>query len=139
MWYNLIMKTVFTNGCFDILHRGHIDYLERSRNLGDRLIVGINSDASVRRLKGNSRPIHNEEDRRYMLQSIRWVDHVYIFDEDTPYKLIERIQPDILTKGGDYSLAHIVGRDVAKVTIALNSVKGYSTTDIIKRICDGTT
>ena len=132
------MKTVFTNGCFDILHRGHLDYLERSRNLGDRLIVGINSDESIRRLKGNSRPINNEEDRRYMLQSLRFVDHVYIFYEDTPYELIKQLKPDVLTKGGDYRVDQIVGRDIAKLTVSLKLRDGYSTTNIIKRICDGT-
>jgi rfaE bifunctional protein nucleotidyltransferase chain/domain len=133
------MKTVFTNGCFDILHRGHVDYLQRSRDLGDRLIVGINSDASVRRLKGDLRPINNEEDRRYMLQSLKCVDHVYIFYEDTPYELIKQLQPDVLTKGGDYQIDQIVGRDIAKLTVSLKLCDGYSTTNIIKRICDDKT
>lgn len=129
------MKTVFTNGCFDILHRGHIEYLEESKSFGDYLIIGLNSDESVKRLKGESRPINNEDDRKFMLESLMCVDEVVIFNEDTPYKLIKKIKPDVLTKGGDYSDPRkIVGFDIAKTTYILPYKNGYSTTKIIERI-----
>ena len=95
------MKTVFTNGCFDILHRGHLEYLKESAFWGDRLIVGINSDESVSKLKGPTRPINNEQDRKFALECLDFVDKVYIFYESTPYELIKYIKPDIITKGGD--------------------------------------
>lgn len=119
---------VFTNGCFDVLHRGHIEYLEKSRALGDKLIVGLNSDASVRELKP-SRPINNQDDRRAVLLALRCVDEVIIFDEPTPLELIQRISPDIITKGGDYSLDQVVG--VAKQTVIIPFLDGYSSTRII--------
>jgi D-beta-D-heptose 7-phosphate kinase/D-beta-D-heptose 1-phosphate adenosyltransferase len=128
-------KVIFTNGCFDILHRGHIDYLERSKKLGDKLIVGLNSDASIKRLKGESRPINNEEDRKTLLGSLKYVDEVIIFDEDTPYELIKKIKPDIITKGGDYTPETIVGNDLAEV-IVLPYVKDYSTTNIVSKLND---
>ena len=127
------MKVVFTNGCFDILHRGHVEYLKDSRKLGDKLVVGINSDLSVKRLKGSNRPINNQEDRAYLINALECVDEVYIFDEDTPYELIKRIQPDIITKGGDYTLETVVGNDLANVVI-MNIKEGYSTTNIIEGI-----
>lgn len=102
-------KVVFTNGCFDILHAGHVKLLETSRKFGDFLVVGINSDASVRRLKGPRRPRTPEGDRAAILASIRWVDEVVVFDEDTPYNLIMRIRPDVLVKGADYGEGQIVG------------------------------
>ena len=111
------MTTVFTNGCFDILHRGHVEYLRQSKGLGDRLIVGLNSDSSVRRLKGDSRPINNQEDRAALLKALRFVDEVVIFDEDTPLELIKRLRPDIITKGGDYKTEDVVGNDLAEVMI----------------------
>lgn len=123
-------KLIFTNGCFDILHKGHIDYLKKSKALGSKLIVGLNSDASVKRLKGASRPINNQEDRKYLLESLQFVDEVIIFDEDTPYNLIKRIQPDIITKGGDYNKDNVVGKDIAEVVI-IPHVHGYSTTNLI--------
>lgn len=123
-------KLVFTNGCFDILHKGHIDYLKKSKALGSKLVVGLNSDASVRRLKGDKRPINNQEDRKYLLEALQFVDEVIIFDEDTPYNLIKRIQPDIITKGGDYNKEDVVGKDVAEVII-IPHVAGYSTTNLI--------
>ena len=104
------MKTVFTNGCFDILHRGHLEYLKESAFWGERLIVGINSDSSVRKLKGSDRPINKEEDRKFALECLSFVDRVYIFDEPTPYELIKYIRPDIITKGGDYVPDNVVGR-----------------------------
>ncbi len=124
------MITVFTNGCFDILHRGHIEYLRQSKGLGDYLVVGLNSDASVRRLKGSSRPVNRQEDRRALLKALRCVDEVVVFDEDTPYELIKRLHPDIITKGGDYSPKDVVGNDLAKVVI-LPYLSSYSTTRIL--------
>lgn len=124
------MTTVFTNGCFDILHRGYVEYLELSRTLGHKLIVGLNSDESVRRLKGITRPFNNQEDRKAVLLALRSVDAVYIFDEDTPYELIKQLKPDLITKGGDYLAADVVGADLAEVAI-LPYLQGYSTTRIL--------
>lgn len=124
------MTVVFTNGCFDVLHRGHLEYLNQSKGLGDMLVVGLNSDASVRRLKGSSRPVNSQEDRRALLKALRCVDEVVVFDEDTPYELIKRLRPDIITKGGDYSPKDVVGNDLAKVVI-LPYLSGYSTTRIL--------
>ena len=121
---------VFTNGCFDILHVGHIQYLEQSRALGDKLIVGLNSDDSVRRLKGPSRPVNNQEDRKRMLEALRCVDEVIIFDEDTPYELIRSLNPDIITKGGDYRVEDVVGQDLSQVVV-LPYVNGKSTTRVL--------
>lgn len=103
------MKTVFTNGCFDILHAGHIKLLREARGFGDRLIVGLNSDDSVRRLKGPTRPINCADDRKTVLEAIRYVDQVVIFEEDTPLELIRKLQPDVLVKGSDYGEGKIVG------------------------------
>lgn len=124
---------VFTNGCFDILHRGHIEYLEQSRKLGTKLIVGLNSDSSVKRLKGSNRPIHHELDRKLALEALRCVDDVVIFDEDTPSNLIDQVKPDIITKGGDYGPSNVVGNDRAKVII-LPFVEGFSTTKIVSKL-----
>jgi len=129
------MKTVFTNGCFDILHRGHLEYLQESAFWGDRLIVGINSDASVRELKGSSRPVNNQDDRKYALECLEFVNRVYIFDEPTPWNLIKYIRPGLITKGGDYKPSDVVGSDLAPVKI-IPIVKGYSTTKFIERITD---
>lgn len=129
--------TVFTNGCFDILHRGHIEYLQQSKKLGNKLIVGINSDESVRKLKGPSRPINNQEDRATALSALSCVDAVFVFDEDTPYDLIRTIKPDIITKGGDYKPEEVVGNDLADVVI-LPYVKDYSTTNIVSKLNDET-
>ena len=127
-------KVVFTNGCFDILHRGHIEYLKKSKELGDKLIVGINSDTSVRMLKGSKRPINNQYDRKYMLESLEFVDEVHIFDEQTPYELIKRIDPDIITKGGDYlTVEDVVGHDLAEVQL-IPFIENYSTTKILEKI-----
>lgn len=125
-----MVTTVFTNGCFDILHRGHVDYLKRSAELGNRLIVGLNSDASIRRLKGSQRPINGQEDRKAILESLRWVDEVIIFEEDTPYELIKMIRPDIITKGGDYRPQDVVGYDLAQVMV-MPYLEEKSTTRII--------
>ena len=127
-------KIVFTNGCFDILHRGHIEYLKKSKVLGDRLVVGLNSDKSIKRLKGPSRPINNQEDRKAILESLECVDEVIIFDEDTPYELIKRVKPDVITKGGDYtSIEQVVGHDLTHVEL-IPFYAGYSTTNILERV-----
>ena len=124
------MTVVFTNGCFDILHRGHVEYLKESKKLGNYLIVAINSDSSVKRLKGKARPLNTQEDRAFVLKAIKYVDEVIVFDEDTPYKLIKEIKPDIITKGGDYTQDTVVGNDIAKVVI-LPFIQGYSTTGLV--------
>jgi D-glycero-beta-D-manno-heptose 1-phosphate adenylyltransferase len=137
-WQGEGKKIVFTNGCFDIVHLGHIDYLEKARNLGDKLILGLNTDASVRRLKGETRPVVNEYARSRMMSAFEFIDAVVLFDEPTPLELIQKISPDILVKGDDYTPETIVGADfVIKKggevkTIAL--VKGYSTTTLIEKI-----
>jgi D-beta-D-heptose 7-phosphate kinase/D-beta-D-heptose 1-phosphate adenosyltransferase len=124
------VTVVFTNGCFDILHRGHVEYLKESKKLGNYLIVAINSDSSVKRLKGKARPLNTQEDRAFVLKAIKYVDEVIVFDEDTPYKLIKEIKPDIITKGGDYTQDTVVGNDIAKVVI-LPFIQGYSTTGLV--------
>ena len=124
------MKTIFTNGCFDILHRGHIELLRYCNSLGS-VIVGINSDESVRRIKGENRPVNNQEDRRLLLESMRFVNQVIIFDEDTPYNLIKSISPDIIVKGDDYKREDVVGADVCEVRI-FKRIEGYSTTRSIQ-------
>lgn len=124
---------VFTNGCFDLLHRGHVEMLRASKALGEHLVVGLNTDASVKRLKGDTRPINNETDRKVVLESLDFVDEVILFDEDTPQQLIERIRPDIITKGGDYTIDTVVGNELAKVVI-IPTVENQSTTNTIKRI-----
>jgi D-sedoheptulose 7-phosphate isomerase len=130
-------KTVFTNGCFDILHPGHIDLLERARNLGSRLIVGINSDESVRRIKGPDRPVMNQDGRRAMLLALAAVDEVVIFDELTPESLIHSIKPDVLVKGGDWAENEIIGADFVLANggevHSLPLVDGYSSSEIIGR------
>ena len=130
-------KIVFTNGCFDILHRGHVAYLNQAKHLGDLLIVGLNSDKSVKRLKGNSRPINNELDRKYVLENLKSVDLVVIFEEDTPLELISNILPEVLVKGGDWEINQIVGSDIViknggKV-LSLDFIEGHSTTNIIEK------
>lgn len=127
-------KVVFTNGCFDILHRGHVEYLQKAKELGDLLVLGLNSDSSVKRLKGESRPINNEKDRAIILSALECVDYIIIFDEDTPLELIKNLKPDILVKGGDYKIENVVGREYAKETVLIDFVDGYSTTKIIKNI-----
>ncbi|MDR2907691.1 MAG: D-glycero-beta-D-manno-heptose 1-phosphate adenylyltransferase [Bacteroidales bacterium] len=132
------MKMVFTNGCFDILHRGHVEYLQKARTFGDKLIVGLNSDASVRRLKGTSRPIQDQESRKIILEALRCVDEVIIFDEDTPYELIQKIQPDVLVKGADYKPEDIVGYDIVKAkggeVRIVKFVEGHSTSRIVNSL-----
>lgn len=131
------VTVVFTNGVFDILHAGHTTYLDAARALGDVLIVGLNSDASVRRLKGPERPINTQADRATVLAALRCVDHVVVFDNDTPIDLISRIIPDVLVKGGDYTRETIVGADVVEVNggrvVTIPLVEGRSTTNVINR------
>ena len=126
-------KIVFTNGCFDILHSGHVKYLKEAKSFGDILIVGLNSDESVKRLKGESRPINTFEDRATVLGALESVDFVVGFSDDTPYELIKAIKPDILVKGGDYEGKEVVGSDIAKETKLVQFVDGKSTTSIIQR------
>ncbi len=128
-----MIKTVFTNGCFDVLHRGHIELLRHCKSLG-YVVVGLNSDSSVRRLKGENRPFNNERDRKYLLESCIYVDEVIFFEEDTPLELIKQIKPDILVKGGDYKKESVVGHDIVPETIIFNYVKGYSSTASIKHL-----
>ncbi len=131
-------KIVFTNGCFDLLHPGHASYLATARELGDLLVVGVNSDASVRRLKGKERPIMPEEARAQLLAALSSVDYVTVFDEDDPYQLISLLRPDILVKGGDWDTSLIVGRDLVEArggkVYSLSFVDEYSTTSIVEEI-----
>lgn len=126
---------VFTNGCFDVLHRGHVTYLAAARDLGDCLVVGLNSDTSVKRLKGESRPINNENDRAFVLAALSFIDYIILFEEDTPQRLIEQVKPDILVKGGDYKIENIVGADFVQKNggkvLTIPFVDGYSSTKII--------
>ncbi|MDR0437764.1 MAG: D-glycero-beta-D-manno-heptose 1-phosphate adenylyltransferase [Bacteroidales bacterium] len=132
------MKIVFTNGCFDILHRGHVEYLQKAKAFGDKLIVGLNSDASVRHLKGKTRPIQDQESRKIILEALRCVDEVIIFDEDTPYELIKKVQPDVLVKGADYKPEDIVGYDIVKAkggeVRTVEFVEGHSTSGILLKV-----
>ena len=127
-------KIVFTNGCFDLLHSGHVRYLEEAKNFGDTLIVGLNSDSSLRTLKGKGRPINDEMDRAYILAALEVVDYVVIFNEDTPYKLIKAIKPNTLVKGGDYKGKEIVGQDIADELKLVEFVDGKSSTQTIEKI-----
>ncbi len=131
-------KVVFTNGCFDILHKGHIAYLQKAKKLGDLLVVGMNSDASVKRLKGKGRPVNSQKDRALVLSALRCVDRVVLFSEDTPEKLIRKIRPDVLVKGGDWKKKDVVGAPFVesyggKVWL-LPYIKGFSTTEILAKI-----
>lgn len=127
-------KIVFTNGCFDIIHAGHIKLFEEAKQLGDILIVAINSDSSIRRIKGELRPLIAEKDRAKILSAIRYIDYVTIFNEDTPYKIIKALNPDVLVKGNDYKLNEVVGRNLVKRVVLVPILKGRSTTKIIKKI-----
>lgn len=131
-------RIVFTNGCFDLVHRGHVDYLSRARDLGDLLVLGLNSDASVSRLKGPERPIVDEQSRALLLAAFSFVDYVVLFDEDTPLNLIQQVQPDVLVKGGDYKIENIVGYDVVKAkggdVVTIDFVEGFSTTGIVEKL-----
>ena len=135
MWKFQSRKIVFTNGCFDILHRGHIEYLSKARDLGDVLIIGLNTDASVKRIKGGNRPVQDETSRAMILASLRFVEAIVLFDEDTPYNLISLVKPDVLVKGGDYTEETIVGADIVKASggevVTVPLTEGYSTTQIL--------
>lgn len=139
-WHKEGKKIVFSNGCFDILHRGHVEYLSKAADLGDILVIGLNTDASVKRLKGPSRPVNDEKARAVVLAALEFVDAIVFFEEDTPYNLIKFVMPDILVKGKDYKAEDIVGYDIVtgnggKVeTIEL--VDGFSTTNILKTMND---
>ena len=128
---DLQKRVIFTNGCFDVLHKGHLTLLKQARELGDKLVVGLNSDASVKRLKGHDRPFNNVDTRREQLELIPYVDEVIVFEEDTPYELIKSLRPDLIVKGGDYTVEEIVGHDLAPVHI-VPTVEGYSTTKILE-------
>ncbi len=130
-------RIVFTNGCFDILHAGHVDYLSKARRLGDILVIGLNTDSSVKKIKGRDRPINKESDRAKVLSSLYFVDYITSFNETTPENLIKKIKPDVLVKGGDWNIEEIVGssfvRSYGGKIKRIPFVKGYSTTSIIKR------
>lgn len=131
-------KVVFTNGCFDILHRGHVELLEKAKRFGDFLIVALNSDSSMKKIKGDKRPILDENDRAYILASLKCVDAVCLFDEETPAEIIDKLKPDILVKGGDYKINEIVGREsvynIGGEVVIIPLVEGKSTKEIIEKI-----
>ena len=137
-WKELDEKIVFTNGCFDILHAGHIHLLREAKNLGDRLLIGLNSDQSVQNLKGPDRPFNTEDARASVLESLSMVDEVTIFQEDTPHELVKEIIPHVLVKGGDYSIENIVGADTVRASGGevdlIPILKGHSTSNLITRI-----
>lgn len=137
-WNLKSQKIVFTNGCFDILHRGHVEYLAQAASQGDVLVIGLNTDSSVRRIKGPTRPVQDEYARAILLASLSFVSAVIFFDEETPYNLIKRVQPDILVKGSDYKAEDIVGYDIVKAkggeVVTIDFIDGYSTTSIIEKL-----
>ena len=140
-WNLKNQKVVFTNGCFDILHRGHVEYLAKSASQGDVLVIGLNTDQSVKRIKGESRPVQDEYARAILLALLSFVSAVIYFDEDTPYNLIKKVQPDVLVKGSDYKAENIVGYDVVKAkggkVVTIDFIDGYSTTSIIEKLKKG--
>ena len=137
-WRSTGQMIVFTNGCFDVLHPGHVDILKRARALGDVLIVGLNTDASIRRIKGEARPVFDEHLRKTCLEELRSVDLVIPFDDDTPMRLLESVRPDILVKGADYTRAEVVCGDFVEScggrVVLLDLLEGFSTTDLIRRL-----
>ena len=137
-WRNANQKIVFTNGCFDLLHFGHVDYLTKARDLGDRLVVGLNTDESIKRIKGAARPINNEESRSALLAGMAYVDAVVLFDEETPINLVSMVMPDVLVKGGDYSIKEIVGHEIVLnnkgEVFTIDFVEGYSSSVLIEKI-----
>ena len=138
IWHFHGKKIVWTNGCFDLLHLGHIDYLSKAKDQGDILIVGVNTDTSVKRIKKAGRPITDENSRASLIASLRFVDGVVLFDEDTPYNMIKLIQPDVLVKGSDYKAEDIIGYDIVKAKdgqiATIDFLPGYSTTNIEEKI-----
>ncbi len=142
LWHFQQKKIVFTNGCFDLLHLGHINYLSKAKDLGDVLIVGVNTDRSVKMLdKGENRPVTDENARATIVAALHFVDAVVLFDEETPYELIKTVQPDVLVKGSDYRTEDIVGYDIVKKkggeVVTINFLPGYSTTSILEKIKQG--
>ena len=139
IWHFHGKKIVWTNGCFDLLHLGHIDYLSKAKDQGDILIVGVNTDASVKRIKKAGRPITDENSRASLMASLRFVDAVLLFDEETPYNMIKLIQPDVLVKGSDYKAEDIVGYDIVKANggkiATLDFIEGFSTSSILEKAC----
>lgn len=137
-WEEKNQKIVFTNGCFDIIHKGHVDYLLKASTMGDVLFLGLNSDESVKRIKGKSRPVIDQFSRSSILSCFEFIDYICIFDEDTPYELIKLIQPDILVKGSDYKPHEIVGYDIVKAKkgkiVTVDLTRGYSSSGIIKSL-----
>jgi len=133
-------KIVFTNGCFDVLHRGHVDYLVRASELGDLLVIGLNTDESVKRLKGPSRPYLDEETRAYILASMSFTSAIVLFEEDTPLELIQKVRPDILVKGSDYKPVEIVGHDLVTSwggkVLTIDLTPGFSSTQVIGKLSD---
>ena len=138
VWRNNGEKIVFTNGCFDLVHRGHIEVLANTADLGDKLVVGLNSDSSIQNLKGKNRPIIDENSRAILLASLQFIDAIVLFSEDTPHQLIETILPDILVKGGDYKIEEIIGHEVVLQNggeiILVPFIDGFSTTNIVNKI-----
>ncbi len=134
-------RIVFTNGCFDILHLGHVDYLSKAADQGDILVAGLNTDASVQRIKGPDRPVNNQNARARLMASLFFVSAVVFFDEDTPWNLINAIQPDVLVKGSDYKAEDIVGYDIVKArggeVVTIDFLEGYSTTGILQKLLSG--
>ncbi|MCW3788622.1 D-glycero-beta-D-manno-heptose 1-phosphate adenylyltransferase [Plebeiibacterium sediminum] len=139
-WQSQGEKVVFTNGCFDLVHRGHVEYLAKAAEKGSKLVLGLNTDSSVQRLKGPSRPIVDEDSRAVLLAALGFIDVVVLFDEDTPYELIKTVQPDVLVKGADYKPEDIVGYDVVTgrggSVETITFVEGFSTTNIIEKISE---
>ncbi len=137
LWRFKNEKIVFTNGCFDIIHRGHIEYLAQAANLGSKLVIGLNTDQSVKKLKGNDRPINPEAARAMVLAACSFIDAVILFNDNTPINLIKQVQPDVLVKGGDYIIEEIVGYDVVTTNggevVTINFVDGFSSSSIIKK------
>ena len=139
-WQEAGKKVVFTNGCFDIVHRGHVDYLLRAADLGDKMVLGLNTDASVSRIKGPKRPLVDEESRAILLAAFEFIDLIVFFDEETPYELIKAVQPNVLVKGSDYKVEDIVGYDIVigrgGTVETIDFVEGFSTTNLIQKIID---
>jgi len=137
-WRKRSKKIVFTNGCFDLIHRGHVTYLNKAKSLGDKLVIGLNSDDSVSRLKGAGRPLMTAMDRAFILANLKAVNAVCLFYEDTPQQLIELVEPDVLVKGGDYKINEIVGREVVEKkggkVVSVKFIEGFSTSELITKL-----
>ena len=140
LWRSAQKKIVFTNGCFDLLHMGHIDYLAKARDLGDVLVIGLNTDRSVQEIKGPSRPVKDELSRAHILAGMAFVDAIVLFDTETPIELISSLKPDVLVKGGDYAIKEIVGHEVVQKNggkvCTLDFIEGYSSSKLIHKITE---